>query len=97
MRDTRTNKGTRVNKKRPAVKKYNASLLVKSKKVHEGRNIAHSSSGQKSRHIVETYGRKQRRISPAQRNHVWVGAGDRTCCSSFTSLALHKSQIGEGL
>jgi len=29
---------------------------------------------QKSRHIVETCGRKQRRISPVERDHAWMGA-----------------------
>jgi len=42
--------------------------------MHEGNKAV---LAQKSRHIVETCRAQQRRISPAKRDHVWMGAGKK--------------------
>jgi len=52
---------------------------------------------QKSRHIVEIWGRIQRRISPANREHVWMGAVQKDVLLILYAMALHKSQVGEVL
>jgi len=52
-------------------KSATASLLIKNYqcKKEEIKFLA-----QKSRHIVEARGRKQGRLSPSERDHVWMGA-----------------------
>jgi len=46
--------------------------------VHEGRSKAYYFLAQKQgRHIVESCRMKQRRIDPAERDHMWMGAVEK--------------------
>jgi len=59
---------------RKALQSRSASLLIKSEKCMKEELKLIVVLAQKSRHIVETCRIRQRRISPARRDHMWMGA-----------------------
>ncbi len=49
---------------------------------------------QRSRHIVETCGMKQRCISPPQRDQVWMGAEDKVLLILYDFSIAHDTSRG---